>query len=116
MQSVSTAASDHRRTEAGLIARARLGDENAIRVLVQQNNRRLYRVARAVLGDDREAEDAVQEAYLRAFTHLGGFRGDSGFASWLTRIAERGAAATAHPAPHHFARSEHRSAWRPEQR
>lgn len=73
--------------EAGLVARARLGDEAAIRALVQQNNRRLYRVTRAVLGDDLDAEDAVQEAYLRAFTRLDSFRGDSGFATWLTRIA-----------------------------
>lgn len=87
MQKAGTAVTGHSEAEAGLVARARLGDETAIRALVQQNNRRLYRVTRAVLGDDIEAEDAVQEAYLRAFTHLDGFRGEAGFATWLTRIA-----------------------------
>lgn len=87
MQEIGTTITPRREAEAGLVARARLGDEAAIRALVQQNNRRLYRVTRAVLGDDLEAEDAVQEAYLRAFTRLDGFRGESGFATWLTRIA-----------------------------
>lgn len=81
------AAAVRRDDEAGLVERARTGDEDAIRTLVQHHNRRLYRVTRAVLGDDIEAEDAVQEAYLRAFTRLDGFRGDAAFGTWLTRIA-----------------------------
>lgn len=87
MRESTTAVTAPAEAEAGLVSRARLGDEAAIRALVQQNNRRLYRVTRAVLDDDRDAEDAVQEAYLRAFTRLDSFRGDSGFATWLTRIA-----------------------------
>jgi RNA polymerase sigma-70 factor (ECF subfamily) len=54
---------------------------------VKRHNRLLFRVARGILHDDSEAEDVVQETYVRAFTHLKGFRGDSALATWLTRIA-----------------------------
>jgi RNA polymerase sigma factor (sigma-70 family) len=47
---------------------------------------RPYRVARGIVRDEAEAEDVVQEAYVRAFAALGEFRGDSGLATWLTRI------------------------------
>lgn len=70
-----------------LVEQARDGDERAIRALVQRHNLRLYRVARAVLRDDAEAEEVVQEAYLRAFSRLDRFRGESSFLTWLTRIA-----------------------------
>ena len=50
------------------------------------HNRRLYRIARSILRNDSEAEDVVQESYVKAFTHLGGFRGDSSLATWLSRI------------------------------
>ena len=70
-----------------LVALARQGSENAVRVLIKRNNRRLFRVARAVVRNDAEAEDVVQEAYVRAFTKLDSFRGGSQFSSWLTRIA-----------------------------
>jgi len=53
---------------------------------MQRHNRRLYRMARAVVADDSEAEDVVQEAYVRAFTNLDQFRGDSSLATWLSRI------------------------------
>lgn len=69
-----------------LVKLARSGGENAIRILIKRNNRRLFRVARAVLREDSEAEDVVQEAYVRAFTKLDGFRGASSFSTWLTRI------------------------------
>jgi RNA polymerase sigma-70 factor (ECF subfamily) len=70
-----------------LVARARGRDEAAIRAIMQANNRRLYRLARGILRNDGEAEDVVQETYVRAFTHLDSFRGDSSFATWLGRIA-----------------------------
>ena len=69
-----------------LVGRARDRDEAAIRAIMQANNRRLYRIARGILRNDSEAEDAVQETYVRAFTHLEGFRGDSSLATWLARI------------------------------
>ena len=61
-------------------------DESAIRAIIQANNRRLYRVARSIVRDDSEAEDVVQEAYLRAFSALPEFRGKLSLATWLTRI------------------------------
>lgn len=73
--------------DALLVRGARDRDEAAIRAIMQQNNRRLFRVARGILRNDAEAEDVVQETYVRAFTHLEGFRGESSFATWLTRIA-----------------------------
>src|SRR5437762_5161935 len=74
-------------TEAELVRRARERDEPAIRSIMQSNNRRLYRLARGILRSDSEAEDVVQETYVRAFTHLEGFRGDSSLSTWLARIA-----------------------------
>lgn len=53
---------------------------------MRQHNGRLFRVARAILGDDGEAEDALQDAYLDAFRHIDGFRGDARLSTWLTRI------------------------------
>ena len=73
--------------DAELVARARGRDEAAIRTIMQSNNRRLYRLARGILRNDSEAEDVVQEAYVRAFTHLEQFRGDSSLSTWLSRIA-----------------------------
>jgi RNA polymerase sigma-70 factor, ECF subfamily len=73
--------------EAELVQRARNRDEAAIRIIMQTNNRRLYRLARGILRNDGEAEDVVQETYVRAFTHLQDFRGDSTLATWLARIA-----------------------------
>lgn len=73
--------------DAGLVQRARMREEAAIRELMQANNRRLYRLARGILRNDAEAEDVVQETWVRAFTHLDSFRGESSFATWLSRIA-----------------------------
>lgn len=62
------------------------GDRAAFAALMRRNNRRLYRLARGILKDDGEAEEAVQEGYLRAFTHLDGFKGEASLATWLGRI------------------------------
>src|SRR5215212_9567001 len=70
-----------------LVALARQGEAAAFREIMRRNNRRLFRAARGVLRDDAEAEDAVQEAYVRAFQGLGGFRGEASLSTWLTRIA-----------------------------
>jgi RNA polymerase sigma-70 factor (ECF subfamily) len=72
--------------EAALIARAVQRDEGAIRALIQQHNRRLYRIARGIVGNESEAEDVLQDAYLKAFRHLDTFRGDSSLGTWLARI------------------------------
>jgi len=73
--------------DAELVRRARARDEATIRAIMQANNRRLYRIARGILRNDSEAEDVVQETWVRAFTHLESFRGDSSLATWLARIA-----------------------------
>src|ERR1700757_39373 len=73
--------------DAELVRRALSRDEAAVRAIMQANNRRLYRLARGILRNDGEAEDVVQETYVRAFTHLEAFRGDSSLSTWLSRIA-----------------------------
>jgi RNA polymerase sigma-70 factor (ECF subfamily) len=73
--------------DAELVRRVLVRDEAAVRAIMQANNRRLYRLARGILRNDSEAEDVVQETYVRAFTHLGQFRGDSSLSTWLSRIA-----------------------------
>ena len=73
--------------DAELVARARSRDEAAVRSIMQSNNRRLYRLARGILRNDSEAEDVVQETYVRAFTNLERFRGESSLSTWLARIA-----------------------------
>jgi RNA polymerase sigma-70 factor, ECF subfamily len=74
-------------TDAELVRRALERDEIAVRAIIKANNRRLYRLARGILRNDGEAEDVVQETYVRAFTHLDEFRGDSSLSTWLSRIA-----------------------------
>jgi RNA polymerase sigma-70 factor (ECF subfamily) len=72
--------------EVALVAQARSGDREAFRAIMQRCNQRLFRVARAVTGSDDEAEDVLQEAYLRAFAAIGEFRGEAGLLTWLTAI------------------------------
>src|SRR5438270_1958637 len=72
--------------EADLVARARCKDASAIALIIRQQNQRLYRIARSILRDDAEAEDALQEAYISAFTSLDSVRGDSQLGTWLARI------------------------------
>src|SRR5262245_47762234 len=70
-----------------LVALARQRDEAAVRTITKRYNRRLFRIARSILRNDAEAEDVVQETYVRAFTGLDMFRGDAAFGTWITRIA-----------------------------
>lgn len=62
------------------------GDRSAFEQLMRRCNRRLYRLARATLRDDAEAEDALQDAYLSAFRRMHQFRGDSSLSTWLSRL------------------------------
>jgi RNA polymerase sigma-70 factor (ECF subfamily) len=73
--------------EDELVGRARNRDEAAVRTIIRQNNQRLFRLVRAIVRDDSEAEDVVHETYIRAFTGLAKFRGESSLRTWLTRIA-----------------------------
>jgi RNA polymerase sigma-70 factor (ECF subfamily) len=65
-----------------------LGGETALyEILIRRYNQRLYRVARSILRDDADAEDVMQEAYVRAYEHLHQFAGEAKFSTWLTKIA-----------------------------
>lgn len=66
--------------------RVAANDWDALRHLMRRHNQTLYRTARSILKDDAEAEDAVQEAYLRAYRGMGSFRGDAKLSTWLVRI------------------------------
>jgi RNA polymerase sigma-70 factor (ECF subfamily) len=79
--------------EAALLERILAGDSRAFAGLMRKYNRRLYRVARSVLRDDTEAEDALQDAYLLAYRGLPEFRGQSALGTWLTRIVVNAALA-----------------------
>jgi RNA polymerase sigma-70 factor (ECF subfamily) len=74
--------SDH-----GLVERVRAGDAAAFELIMRRHNRRLFRLARSVMRNAAEAEDVVQETYLRAFAKLDDFKGPDGLSAWLARIA-----------------------------
>ena len=80
------AAIPDRDSDAALCRRVVDGEQAAFADLMRRYNRRLYRVARSILRDDAEAEDALQEAYIQAYRALPGFRGESALGTWLTRI------------------------------
>ena len=63
------------------------GEIELFEILMRRHNRRLFRAARSILRNDWEAEDVVQDAYVRAYTHLASFEGRAKFSTWLTRIA-----------------------------
>jgi RNA polymerase sigma-70 factor (ECF subfamily) len=71
---------------AELARRAAHGDTAAFEALMRRHNRMLFRTARAILRDDAEAEDALQEAYIQAYRSLASFRGDAQLSTWLARI------------------------------
>jgi len=72
--------------EAELVAFAKAGRRDAFAAIMRRGNQRLFRVARAVMRDESEAEDVLQEAYVKAFSGLGDFRGEASIFTWLTRI------------------------------
>lgn len=69
-----------------LTERIRKHDRGAFEAMMRQHNRRLYRVARAILNDDADAEEVLQESYLIAYQHIAGFQGKAKLSTWLTRI------------------------------
>jgi RNA polymerase sigma-70 factor (ECF subfamily) len=74
-------------TDEEVIERVKAGDTALYEIVMRRYNQRLYRVARAILRDDAEAEDVMQDAYVRAYQHLSQFAGRAPFSAWLTRIA-----------------------------
>ena len=72
--------------DATLARRVLGGESAAFELLMRRYNRRLYRVARSMLRNDAEAEDALQDAYIAAYQSLGNFRGEASLATWLSRV------------------------------
>ena len=70
-----------------VVARVLSGETALFEILMRRYNQRLYRVSRVILRDDAEAEDVMQDAYVRAYEHLHQFAGKAAFSTWLTRIA-----------------------------
>jgi RNA polymerase sigma-70 factor, ECF subfamily len=70
-----------------VVARVLTGETGMFEIVMRRHNQRLYRVARAILRNDGEAEDVMQDAYVRAYEYLGQFAGKAKFSTWLTRIA-----------------------------
>jgi RNA polymerase sigma-70 factor (ECF subfamily) len=73
--------------DLALIKLVLAGDRRAFEPLVRKHERRVFRVTLAVLGNVEDAEEAMQDAFIKAFRHLDQFRGESRFTTWLTRIA-----------------------------
>jgi RNA polymerase sigma-70 factor, ECF subfamily len=78
-----------------VVRRVRAGETGLFEVVMRRYNQRLYRVARAILRDDAEAEDVTQQAYVNAYRHLDQFASRAMFSTWLTRIAVHEALARA---------------------
>lgn len=73
--------------EAPLLLKAREGDAAAFTQLVNQYERKIYRLAKNITQNDEDAEDVLQETFLKAYEHLANFHGDSKFYTWIVRIA-----------------------------
>src|SRR5262252_256300 len=80
-------------SDSDIVRRVRAGERALFEVLMRRHNQRVYRLARAVVKDESEVEDVMQQAYINAFTHLHQFEGRSLFATWLIQIVLREAQA-----------------------
>jgi RNA polymerase sigma-70 factor (ECF subfamily) len=80
-------------TDSEIVQRVRSGETALFEILMRRHNQRVYRVARAVLKDEHEAEDVMQQAYINAYLHLEQFEDRAQFSTWLTRITVREALA-----------------------
>jgi RNA polymerase sigma-70 factor (ECF subfamily) len=82
-------------TDAEIVRRVLAGETPLFEIVMRRYNQRLYRAALAILGNEAEAEDVLQDAYVRAYQHLHQFQGRAQFSTWLTRIAVNEALARA---------------------
>jgi RNA polymerase sigma-70 factor (ECF subfamily) len=73
-------------SDVEIVERVRAGDRALFEILMRRHNQRVYRTARAVIKDEHEVEDVMQQAYINAFMHLDQFEERSQFSTWLTRI------------------------------
>jgi RNA polymerase sigma-70 factor (ECF subfamily) len=74
-------------TDEDIVRRVLAGEREMFEIIMRRYNRRVYRAVRSIVRDDEEAEDVMQDAYVRAYTNLGQFAGLAKFSTWLTRIA-----------------------------
>src|SRR5580700_1845106 len=74
-------------SDGEFVTRARTGDSDAFRVLVERHSRSVFRLAFRMTGNEQDAEDVVQESFLRAYRQLGRFESRANFGTWLYRIA-----------------------------
>src|SRR5438445_6830025 len=93
---------------AAVLARARQGDSEAFRALVERHSRSVFRLAFRMTGNEQDAEDVVQESFLRAYKQLGRFESRANFGTWLYRITANCAVdlMRARQARHDLSRSE----------
>jgi RNA polymerase sigma-70 factor, ECF subfamily len=96
-------------TDADLVARVHRGDGSAFELIMRRHNRRLFRLARSLLRDDAEAEDVLQEAYVRAYAKLGGLTDPQALPAWLARIVANEALGRLRTAAHVVSLEEHRA-------
>ena len=73
--------------EGDLITRAKAGDDTAFTELLNRYERKIFRLAKNITQNDEDAEDVMQEAFLKAYSHLDAFQGNSKFYTWIVRIA-----------------------------
>ena len=86
-QAILERAQDRQLTDEQVVERVLAGETSLFEVIMRRHNQRLYRAARAITRSDSEAEDILQDAYVRAFQHLRQYQGRAAFGAWLTRIA-----------------------------
>jgi RNA polymerase sigma-70 factor (ECF subfamily) len=86
-QAIPAAIASDELADETIVERVRAGDTALYEILMRRHNQRLYRTIRAIVRNDNDVEDVMQQAYVDAYTHLDQFRGTAKFATWLTRIA-----------------------------
>jgi RNA polymerase sigma-70 factor, ECF subfamily len=96
ISSAEVAISQEPLSDEEVVTRVLAGETGMFEIVMRRHNQRIYRVARAILRNDGEAEDVMQDAYVRAYEHLDQFAGRAKFSTWLTRIAVHEALARRH--------------------
>jgi RNA polymerase sigma-70 factor, ECF subfamily len=96
-------------SDEDIVKQVLAGDTALFELLMRRHNERLYRAARAITRDEREAEDVMQQAYVNAFSNLRQFKGHAQFGTWLTRIAVNEASARARRRGRYEPFDDHRS-------
>src|SRR3954471_12132699 len=96
-------------SDAELVARAHRSDDAAFELIMRRHNRRLFRLARSLLRSDAEAEDVLQEAYVRAYARLGELAEPQALAAWLARIVANEALGRGRSAARIVSLEEHRA-------